>query len=150
MPAPLQAAGPSTAVRAQAYGFPGTVVDGCDTVEVYKASKASVDCVTVSVAKGLGGWSRFTRLRSTPGFTPQNDGFWGKAPSGVGHLSTANEIQLKGRRDCGPIPNRTDEGCQDYRVWNSLIVVVAEQAATEEVNGPFLQLPGTVLFQGDG
>ena len=73
--------------------------------------------------------------------------FGAKPPSDVGHLSTANEIQLKG----GGIvtPNRTDEGCQDYCVQNSLIVVVAKQAAAEEANGPFLQLPGTVLFQGD-
>ena len=54
VPARLQAAGPSIAVRVQAYGFPGTDLDGCDTVEVYKAFKASVDCVTLSVAKGLG------------------------------------------------------------------------------------------------
>ena len=54
VPARLQAAGPSIAVRAQAYGFPGTDLDGCDSVEVYKASKASVDCVTLSVAKDQG------------------------------------------------------------------------------------------------
>lgn len=84
MPARLQAAGPSIAVRAQAYGFPGTDLDGCDSVEVYKASKASVDCVTLSVAKGLGDWLRFARLRSTLGFTPQNDGFWGKPPKWCG------------------------------------------------------------------
>ena len=42
VPANLQSAGPSIAVRAQAYGFPGLVVDGCDPLEVYKVTKSAV------------------------------------------------------------------------------------------------------------
>jgi 2-oxoisovalerate dehydrogenase E1 component alpha subunit len=42
VPTRLQAAGSSIAVRAQAYGFPGVMVDGCDPLEVYKATKSTV------------------------------------------------------------------------------------------------------------
>ena len=39
----MQWAGPGVAVRAEAYGFPGVAVDGCDTLEVYRVTKEAVE-----------------------------------------------------------------------------------------------------------
>ncbi len=43
VPTHLQWAGPSVAARAEAWGFPGVEVDGCDALEVYRVTKDAVD-----------------------------------------------------------------------------------------------------------
>lgn len=43
VPANLQFAGPDVPARAEGYGFPGVVVDGCDPLAVYEATKTAVD-----------------------------------------------------------------------------------------------------------